>query len=267
MGEDGLPKVPELPIELERDIFELTATLYPGSAYQLTTVSKRVQIWMEILIYQTVVLGFPKLQTNLFLQTVDSRPASFFASHVKNLYLTFVSYPQAQKVLSVCTGVTNLACWAASSSLELLPLPRQPLERLSVNVATLMQLCETRKPDFSHPAFRALTHLDITEPPTSSVDIDWSALYKLPKLTHISIGNLTESHHLFLLKELLANCESLLYLVVISDHGEFTKRVSEEIDDRRLKILPYFHHPKEYRTYWEDVQRGLPDFWGYLGDN
>ncbi|SJK96926.1 uncharacterized protein ARMOST_00175 [Armillaria ostoyae] len=267
MDEDVLSKIPDLPIELEREIFELAATLYPGSAYHLTTISKRVQIWMEILIYQTVVLDLPKSRTNLFLRTVDSRPASFFASRVKNLYLTFVSFPQAWKVLSVCTGVTNLACWTATSSQELLPLPRQPLERLSVGIAALMQLCETHKPDFSHPAFRALTHLDITEPPTSSVDIDWSALYKLPKLTHISIGNLTESRHLFLLKELLTNCESLLCLVVISDHGEFTKPVSEEIDDRRLKILPYFHHPKDYCTYWKDVQRGLPDFWGYLEYN
>ncbi|KAG7442647.1 uncharacterized protein BT62DRAFT_996567 [Guyanagaster necrorhizus] len=267
MNDEGSSKIPELPTELEREIFELTATLYPGSAYQLTTVSKRVQIWMEILIYQTVVLAFPKSRTNLFLRTVDSRPASFFAGHVKNLYLPFVSYPDAQKVLSVCTGATNLACWMATPSPELLSLPRQPIERLSVSIATLMQSCETHKPAFFHTAFRALTHLDITEPSNPLVDTDWSALYTLPKLTHISIGNLAESHHLFLLKELLANCESLLCLVVISDDGEFTKHINEEIYDKRLKILPYFHYPKDYLTYWKDVQRGLSDFWGYLEDN
>ncbi|KAK0194871.1 hypothetical protein F5146DRAFT_262433 [Armillaria mellea] len=78
MNEEVVSKIPDLPIELERDIFELAATLYPGSAYHLATISKRVQIWMEILIYQTVVLDLPKSRTNLFLRTVDSRPANFF---------------------------------------------------------------------------------------------------------------------------------------------------------------------------------------------
>ncbi len=45
MDEEVLSKIPDLPIELEREIFELAATLYPGSAYHLTTISKRVQIW------------------------------------------------------------------------------------------------------------------------------------------------------------------------------------------------------------------------------
>lgn len=38
--------IPDLPYELERDIFELTARAHKGSAARLVLVARRVQIWL-----------------------------------------------------------------------------------------------------------------------------------------------------------------------------------------------------------------------------
>lgn len=38
-------RIPDLPFELERDIFELTARAHPQEALTLVRVARRVQIW------------------------------------------------------------------------------------------------------------------------------------------------------------------------------------------------------------------------------
>lgn len=37
--------IPDLPYDLEREIFELTARIYPRTAPQLALVARRAQIW------------------------------------------------------------------------------------------------------------------------------------------------------------------------------------------------------------------------------
>ncbi|THU90900.1 hypothetical protein K435DRAFT_863925 [Dendrothele bispora CBS 962.96] len=104
--------IPELPSELEREIFELAARTHKGTALNLALVSRRTQIWMERLLYQSIVLDSTD-QLRHFLRTVAVRPPSFFAEYVKRLYLTtFVDLDTALQLLSVCTGITHLTSWA-----------------------------------------------------------------------------------------------------------------------------------------------------------
>ncbi|KAF5346299.1 hypothetical protein D9758_011511 [Tetrapyrgos nigripes] len=103
---------PELPSELERDIFELTAMTQRGSAVKLALVAQRTRIWMERLLYQTIILDSAE-QVSRFLYTVDVRQPAFFADYVKKLYLTtWAELDTVLKILEVCTGITHLTSWA-----------------------------------------------------------------------------------------------------------------------------------------------------------
>jgi hypothetical protein len=66
---------------------------------------------------------------------------------------------------------------------------------------------------------------------------------------------------------LLRNCKSLLVLVFISHDPLFTGALEEDegIKDRRFVLIPYFHHPKDLATYWDEVKRGESDFWALSG--
>ncbi|KAF5332074.1 hypothetical protein D9758_016262 [Tetrapyrgos nigripes] len=149
---------PELPSELERDIFELTAMTQRGSAVKLALVAQRTRIWMERLLYQTIILDSAE-QVSRFLYTVDVRQPAFFADYVKKLYLTtWAELDTVLKILEVCTGITHLTSWAGpetpackellstnllpSSLLSALSLRSTPsyssLQRMSVKLETLV---------------------------------------------------------------------------------------------------------------------------------
>ncbi|KAF9557976.1 hypothetical protein CPC08DRAFT_28488 [Agrocybe pediades] len=97
-----------LPYEVERMIFELAATKWPGSAVTLSTVSRYVQGWD--LVPQSCWIASRRRPTVCF--SVRSRPKSFFAHHVKRLYMA-VTFKEAQELLVCCTGVTHLVLpWA-----------------------------------------------------------------------------------------------------------------------------------------------------------
>ncbi|KAF8648898.1 hypothetical protein AX16_006152 [Volvariella volvacea WC 439] len=104
--------VPRLPLELEREIFELTARAHRETAVRLTLVAHRVQIWVERVIYHVVSLS-DRRKCSAFLRTLDARPPDFFQSHVRAICLPyFLDVAQATRILSVCPEVENLACWA-----------------------------------------------------------------------------------------------------------------------------------------------------------
>ncbi|KAJ7878841.1 hypothetical protein B0H14DRAFT_1630343 [Mycena olivaceomarginata] len=183
---------PFLPPELEREIFVLVAVNDPvdGWTHQhvgdmvlvLPQVCRRVQIWIEPLIYERISLlqsfngGQPVPR---FLATIDTRPASFFALHVKYLYFDYtVPLPAVQRVLSVCTGVVSVGCHHPYLSLAPLLAPL-PLQRLCVSEFALPST-----PADLPPWAVSLTELGLTQslPPDSA-----AALAALPALTHLAV--------------------------------------------------------------------------------
>jgi hypothetical protein len=223
---------------------------------------------IEAIIYHTVVLDFPLRTTKLFIRTVNSRSPEFFAKNVKKLYLTsIITFTQAEEVLSVCTGITDLACWVdipLSSSGLLSLIKTKNLERLSVKIGALWRNSPLGG-IFSPELFPNLSHVDFVNPPSSSIAVDWSWLHDLPALTHVSFGDLFATDHLHvfeLLRHLLTECELLRTLIVISHDPSFLRELqNESIHDPRLIIFPNFHHPKSLTAYWEGIRRGEPDFW------
>jgi hypothetical protein len=272
-----------LPEDLEREIIELTARCFPGFAPTLALVSKQAQAWVERIIYNTVILDYPLKTPLLFLRTIESRPASFFASHVKNLYITsMVPYPHAQRALSVCTSVVSLTCWTDAgpqkrgifppliSKKNLKPFHR--LERLSVDLDSVIgtDFCSGHPVSFSlhsifqHHVFKHVTHLEVVNPPGGRSTGEWDSLLDLPSLTHLALGTLYSSHVSLIpsLVTLLEESETLNVLVLITVDATFIDHLkAKEIRDPRLVVMRRFHEGLGVREYWRAVRKNERTFW------
>jgi len=234
---------------------------------------------MEALTYETVVLELPFETKRLFLRTFHERPAGFFANHVKRLYiLNSMTYQEAQEVLSACTGVIDVACWASEdlftgkrNLVDILPTKR--LQRLSV---TLDALWGTGPVDwkFSDELFPNLSHLEIVNPPpfeclSSNHFDDLSGLCSLPSLTHLAFGDLWEDQHLYLIpffQEVLKRCPRLQILILETRDTYFQSAISELKDDPRTVVQQSFNGDVPQSEYWEAVRQGGSDLWSRAED-
>ncbi|KAJ7065685.1 hypothetical protein C8F01DRAFT_1249260 [Mycena amicta] len=73
-----------LPPDLEREIFEYTAELYPAAIPSLLCVAHRVLVWIEPIAYRTIDIDSSK-HLSAFLAATKSKPAEFFAKHVQRI--------------------------------------------------------------------------------------------------------------------------------------------------------------------------------------
>ncbi|KAJ7489094.1 hypothetical protein FB451DRAFT_682518 [Mycena latifolia] len=153
---------PILPLELEREIFEITARLYPQMAPTLLRVAQRVLVWIEPIVYETLIVHSNMLHPSLFL-ALESKPASFFHKNVRNLLLDLENHESSSidrlnLLLSACTAVIDLALFDPHPSM--LPhLAAMKLQRLSVHLYSLFLSHEI---DFAgQPFFATITHLNV----------------------------------------------------------------------------------------------------------
>ncbi|KAJ7185902.1 hypothetical protein C8R46DRAFT_1062033 [Mycena filopes] len=176
----------DLPVELEREIFETAARADIGTALRLAVVARRVQTWVEPIIYSHVVVAHsPEVarttqqsrtilagriaranaskktakltQAPRFIRTIPFRPASFFSRHVKSLHVGNLSEPELFAVLSVCTGISELGWWGAAVGAPVAAaLQTLALRRLSVDQSfDFTRLKDTPR------MYSTLTHLDL----------------------------------------------------------------------------------------------------------
>ncbi|KAG6822531.1 hypothetical protein H0H92_013510, partial [Tricholoma furcatifolium] len=123
MREIGLSKPPSFPPEIENLIFVWTARSNPGFAPTLSVVCRRVQTWVEAVIYESLYIvhagtiddvpdAFEPEQArdSHIFPTLLSRPAEFFAANVHNLcILPDVSCNLREVALLKCTSIRHLA--------------------------------------------------------------------------------------------------------------------------------------------------------------
>ncbi|KAJ7455922.1 hypothetical protein B0H11DRAFT_2217820 [Mycena galericulata] len=155
--------MPELPLELERQIFELAVRSDPKNAYlklKLSLVARRFSVWVDVVFYEFVTI-LSKRGANRFMELVPSKPPGFFAATVKALCLTYsVPAAQAFDVLSECSGLHRLACWIDHSKSPELDFPllvsQFSLTELSIELEHFLNL-----PD-SSACFSDLTHVHLT---------------------------------------------------------------------------------------------------------
>ncbi|KAJ7726690.1 hypothetical protein DFH07DRAFT_970400 [Mycena maculata] len=202
----------DLPVELEREIFEIAAKADIGTALRLAVVARRVQAWVEPIIYSQVVVAHapdasqfqiqntrtilahriraqlhnsknkkkdPLAHVPRFIRTIPLRSASFFARNVRRLYVGHLSEPELVTVLSACTGVAELGwCACTLSPPVAAALSALPLRRLAVD--------HTFAFDALPPAPLArLTHLDLAFHEVSYLPL-LPPLQHLRALTHFS---------------------------------------------------------------------------------
>ncbi|KAJ7065599.1 hypothetical protein C8F01DRAFT_1249177 [Mycena amicta] len=212
-----------LPPELEREIFEYTAELYPGVIPNLLCVAHRVLAWIEPIAYHTIEVNKSK-RFSCFTAATKSKPREFFAKHVQRILIdirgTTESVEDMRAALALCTNVTRIAGARASPSDWLLPV-MLPM-RLDL------------------PCFRTLTHLDVFDylsPDDASVYA--TKICGLPVLTHLSLNNLLPWD---VAERLLKGCRCLEVLFVT---GLESEEVAKEhafqtpFDDVRFLMTTY----------------------------
>ncbi|KAG6839451.1 hypothetical protein H0H87_000782, partial [Tephrocybe sp. NHM501043] len=109
---------PSLPVDILDNIFEHAADLDPSGAPSLSIVSKRSQICVEKIMYETLIIdhydGYPEIAIfEKIMPTFQKRPADFFATRVKNLCLIVSDSDSssAEFILAKCTGLRHLGLW------------------------------------------------------------------------------------------------------------------------------------------------------------
>ncbi|TFK68811.1 hypothetical protein BDN72DRAFT_897787 [Pluteus cervinus] len=260
-------RINDLPIELQREIFYIAATADLQNATQIVRVARRICAWVQPIIYAMVTLG--SQDTELFLRTVHSKPRQFFAAHVKRLCLSVsVSAPNAAHILTVCTGVRDLAFWVdflgasptdvGSLHSYISPLP---LRRLSMELSHILDLM-TRSGDLSqYPWSAGLTHLDVvfwTHEETPSIP----GLERFPALTHLALWLQHSRVSATSLATILSACNLLRILVIVVDEAESLAPDQDTFADPRIVLIPYLDVVPD----WEAPMRGLPDTWSRAED-
>ncbi|KAJ7179071.1 hypothetical protein C8R46DRAFT_623475 [Mycena filopes] len=246
--------MPELPFELEREIFELAFRSHRNAAFKVTLslVARRVQCWIDLLYYElTTVRDESHADKLLALIESNLNPPNLFET-VKTMCLPHgVPATSACRILAACTKVERLACWSNFHDSPELPvlLSQLPLRRLSIELRHFSQIPLT-------PAtwVLGLTHLDIV----AWDDYDAHELLrlkKLPQLTHVAVNfeldGMTAEHALCI----CSSCPLLRILVLVVP--EYTD-VDLGLEDYRIVVHA---GTEEIIADWEAPYFGLPDMW------
>ncbi|KAJ6564449.1 hypothetical protein B0H19DRAFT_1374774 [Mycena capillaripes] len=213
-----------LPEDLEREIFEISAHSRPVFIPTLMLVARRVKIWVEPLLYRTIVLqtaedqleGYPTHSWDTLSIILKSTPASFFLHAVRNLYL--MASDRHKMLLTHCRAIENL--WIGGSPIELpeiFPLIEDlPLQQLYCNLTYLFG--PQRQIDFTHQLFARIARLEVFDHRNSFNSTIWGNLAIIPHLTHLAFN---EPISIAMWLSLLRGCHSLRVFVVL---GQFLAR-------------------------------------------
>ncbi|KAJ7255661.1 hypothetical protein C8J57DRAFT_598712, partial [Mycena rebaudengoi] len=245
---------PSFPLDLEREIFEMSAVEHPEMMPALILVAHRVLQWIEPLLYRTLLLtrNFPRDKSALLLAA--QRTPAKFTKYVQNLllwpYQNLPMGPQecAMILMSLCSGISRLVLFDPIP--EMLPaLDNMRVDHLSVSLAYLFgHPSDIREIDPGRPLFQAVTHLQISDGMRWVVGMPFA---ELPALTHLCVSDLQP------LLSILKNCEKLHVLVhMYSFRVEFKQ---DFVDDPRLVLMTL--SPQEYITDWVAGAKGEQDFW------
>ncbi|KAF8649129.1 hypothetical protein AX16_005992 [Volvariella volvacea WC 439] len=261
---------PVLPLELEREIFLLAASTDFDTAQTLFNVAQRVRVWIEPYVYMVIMQGEGTTIRPKGHKTPQTPPLESYAKHIRHLLLGYTLDPDIVDVyLNACTGVSDLALWSHTLNIQMAnTIGRLPsLRRLSTNLEKLFRPVGANPsafhvtfptPDFSHPLFANLTHLEITNPCKEWTGA-WDGLASIPNLTHLAFDF---EYYPAVVEGALTECMSLQVLVLVNGlldpNGDFLREVSPVIAaDPRMVAL----YVKAWDHDWESGAWGNGDFW------
>ncbi|KAJ6528904.1 hypothetical protein B0H19DRAFT_533411 [Mycena capillaripes] len=249
---------PVFPVELEREIFGITALVHPSAAPTLLRVARRVLIWIEPLLYRVVRLSSGRGDMkDVILKAAESKPPEFFRKSVRHLCVEFpTSVDEAVQILKLCSGVVDVGFNRGSSHPQFLPiLADMKLQRFA---GCLLAFFGQGNPtDLRHPLFALITHLDVFDSVGDGLNEICAQIPTLPALTHLALyKNVPDGA----VEALTRDCPLLKLLFVLwpTDDPDVYEagRVPRIYDVRYVMAL--------YTDTWEDWQasaRGLAHLW------
>ncbi|KAJ7488961.1 hypothetical protein FB451DRAFT_1552893 [Mycena latifolia] len=248
---------PFFPPELEREIFETTAELYPETIYHwpcLLLIAKRVHEWIERIKYRTIIsrVNHPHACPLRLLQNAirsNLKSADFFYDRVRHLFIeNYNRKDELQSILAACSGIQSLMLntWSGPAILPSLGVMKP--RRLSISVGDLFSGAVST--ELSHPAFTFVTHLHVWDYLLFNSSL-WSQFVLLPALTHLALYGRDESHVI----SLLSACPKIAVLIFMSNND----LTVPSVDDARFVCmeLPY----GDYLDNWLAGTKGDVDFW------
>ncbi|KAF7378199.1 hypothetical protein MSAN_00244500 [Mycena sanguinolenta] len=188
---------PRFPPELEHRVFEITALARPKCIPTLMLVARRIKFWVEPLLYRVIMVKDPRM----IFEPLNFGPPTFpvdalaqlssdFLRHARHLFIddTFVEDTALESWLLACPNITNLF-GQLDCTPKLLPLLSSftEIRYLTIDAGVL---CGTTVP---HPLFLTVTHLELLDTDTGSVDRLWQNLTLIPHLTHIAFNRVLSS--------------------------------------------------------------------------
>ncbi|KAJ7934496.1 hypothetical protein B0H13DRAFT_1855099 [Mycena leptocephala] len=219
---------PKLPLELEREIFEYVAVLYPGDIPTLLRVARHVKEWTEPFIYN---VGLPyrlcRSTINVWLPEIEG-PG--FASERRAPSVSGVYRPPGYHA-EVPEDLRSLVEDGRYSEDSLPMLLAMPLRRLAVDLHRLFfdipSICILQSP------FLSITHLTLFDDVTAWDPCDHLA--SLPKLTHLCLWNLVPAT---LVQKVLERCLRLgLLLNARDDFRTFEPEDYMSVKDHRFVVI------------------------------
>ncbi|KAJ6485108.1 hypothetical protein C8R47DRAFT_980541 [Mycena vitilis] len=246
--------MPDLPSELEREIFELAyrcSGREPVLKRALCLVARRVKFWIDRIFYEMVSLK-DNGQAERFLNLIGSNPKKRnLLKAIKTLCVPYaVAASNASRILKACSEVESLAFWV-DCTYDLRPLDllsQLPLLRLSMEAHHF-----SNTPVSTSTWLSRLTHIELF----AWKNYDASELYKLgapPRLTHVALSTLKMgSEHAAIV---CSCCLSLQILVLLKDAYDDQKPVFRY--DPRVVVQDA---PEDIIGDWEASYFGRPDMW------
>ncbi|KAF7369484.1 hypothetical protein MVEN_00278100 [Mycena venus] len=180
-----------VPLELEREIFELCALSWPTSIPKLMLVTRYVKKWVEPLLYRIIsigsmpITGFPSFTVDVMDTAIRRMPPTFFHGAVRHLVLlTYKNSDFYEMILSLCGGLEDLWIfnWEDVVNTWIPLIECLPLRRLGV----LSNLFFMLSP--ASGVFSRLTHLHLGDK-IKNTESTVTTLITLPRLTHLSLDD------------------------------------------------------------------------------
>ncbi|KAJ7861454.1 hypothetical protein B0H14DRAFT_2742299 [Mycena olivaceomarginata] len=255
---------PRLPPELERTIFELAARSSPGRVPSLMLIAWRVKNWLEPLLYRVMCIsstvrkmhGFPVIPIDaLFRAMLNKAPLDA----VEYLFLQTIEVSPTSAIvdaiLQACPHITHLfSSLPLKSNLKALE-SLHCLRRLTVDTTRIFV---DHPFDFTHPLFRNLTHLELTDKPRRLEAPLYARLTEIPNLTHICFNAV----RLFsVVYPLLASSTRLQLIVLLSTAEKHTQDKAAIHPQPRMDDRFVHTDQTNFRVDWLGPASGAGDYW------
>ncbi|KAJ7172822.1 hypothetical protein C8R43DRAFT_1102707 [Mycena crocata] len=270
--------VPRLSVDLEREIFELTARECTPAIPRLMLVARRVEVWVKPFLYRAFSVtgstrtkftshGPARIPWGVLGQLILSGRADSFHGDVRHLHVV-PGMPEEYMhlILDTFSGRQNFCCFGGiDMGPVLLPtLTTMAPQRLAVNPESLFGFNPV---DFLHPVFARVTHLHLRGPLMKA----WTpsaSLSALPYLTHLAFQEFhtmtpwaTETDANALFAHSLAQCAHLKVLVFLSGDWDGTGLDPQLVADfaHEARFVPMV--VDDLWRDWEAGAVGGEDFW------